>query len=450
MRKQKNRDTLVEAIERRLDLGEFVSYNESWDFINGLEEVKARIDTLVEKGEAERAVGLYETFLSGCYDKAEEIDDSGGNLGMFFEDLFCSWVRARQEAGGEAKETVEQVLRWMENDDYGLCYNIEEDVARILNKECFQLFKKHFVDQFEGALSRSESEEHKCIFDYPYEVRHPVDVLKRIYFEKKDLRSYLALCEKTPPTPEDCENIAQLCEAKGRLDEAMAWAERGLALEKERRWAMGSSHALTNIRQELLSKLGRGEEALESAWSEFGKAPSEYTYAKLMKYVPNKDHQNWHKKAMQEAAKTSLSGFIGICQEAKEWDTLAERIHSVQHEELEALSHYTTEEAAKKLSKEHGLAAARIYRALGVRILKAGKSKYYEAALGHFEKAKNLYDKNGRQQLWLEIVEYVRAEHSRKYGFMPDFEELVSGRGPEPRESFEEKAQRRWQRQTSG
>lgn len=39
------------------------------------------MDSLVELGEAERAVGLYEIFLSGCYEKADEIDDSDGDLG---------------------------------------------------------------------------------------------------------------------------------------------------------------------------------------------------------------------------------------------------------------------------------------------------------------------------------------------------------------------------------
>ena len=31
-------------------------------------------------------------YLEGHYEKAEEIDDSGGELGMFFEELFCSWI----------------------------------------------------------------------------------------------------------------------------------------------------------------------------------------------------------------------------------------------------------------------------------------------------------------------------------------------------------------------
>lgn len=90
MKKRKKSDPVVSEIERALDLGQFISYKRSWDFVRELEDSKKRIDALVKNGEAERAVGLYEMFLSGCYEKAEEIDDSGGNLGMFFGQLFCA------------------------------------------------------------------------------------------------------------------------------------------------------------------------------------------------------------------------------------------------------------------------------------------------------------------------------------------------------------------------
>jgi hypothetical protein len=77
MGKRKKSDPLISALECALDLGEFIPYNRSWDFVRGLEEVKHKIDTLVKDGQAERAVSLYEIFLSGCYEKADEIDDSG-------------------------------------------------------------------------------------------------------------------------------------------------------------------------------------------------------------------------------------------------------------------------------------------------------------------------------------------------------------------------------------
>jgi hypothetical protein len=98
VRKRKKSDPLVSVLEHALDLGEFIPYDRSWDFVRSLEDVKHQIDALVKDEQAERAVSLYEIFLSGCYEKADEIDDSGGSLGMFFEDLFCAWIIARQKA----------------------------------------------------------------------------------------------------------------------------------------------------------------------------------------------------------------------------------------------------------------------------------------------------------------------------------------------------------------
>ena len=115
---------MISQIELALDLDQFISYKQSWDFVHDLEDTKSKIDDLMENGEADRAVRIYEMFLSGCYEKAEEIDDSGGNLGMFFQDLFLSWINARQEAGHAAGETVGDMLNWMENDDYGFCYSM--------------------------------------------------------------------------------------------------------------------------------------------------------------------------------------------------------------------------------------------------------------------------------------------------------------------------------------
>ena len=65
MRKRKKSDPLISVLERALDLGEFISYNRSWDFVRDLEDVKQKIDALVKDRQAERDVGLYEIFLSG-------------------------------------------------------------------------------------------------------------------------------------------------------------------------------------------------------------------------------------------------------------------------------------------------------------------------------------------------------------------------------------------------
>ena len=447
-KKRAGPDPLVLAIERALAPGHFISYGQSWGFVEGLEEAKGRIDALLQAGEAGRSVGLYEILLSGCYEKAEEVDDSGGNLGMFFQDLFIAWIRARQEAGCDSGETVAHIVRWMDNDDYGFCYEIEEKVAGVLDGQGVRAFSKHFRDRFEAALAPFQGQEPKPLADYPYGVRGPAAILKNIYRTRKDLPAYLALCEATMASPKDCENIALLCKRKRHFADALAWVGKGLALRAERRWGNQDSYALAGLWQELLEKLGRKEDALASAWSEFCGHPSVYDYTDLMKYVPKQDARKWHEKALNRAKGSSLSAFIEICVKTKEWEKLARRIASAKHEGLEGISHYVTEPVAKGLAGRHPAAAAKIHRALGLRILKAGKSKYYEHALEHFRVAKRLYEKAGQARLWSSLVMGVRRDHARKSSFIGGFERVVAGRGPEREQSFQKRARRTWAKQT--
>ncbi len=75
---------------------------------------------------------------------------------------------------------------------------------------------------------------------------------------------------------------------------------------------------------------------------------------------------------------------------------------------LEGLRHYVTEPAAKHLAKTQPEVAAKVFRALGMRILNAKKSRYYDAALSHFEDAKSCFERAGIRQQWDAMVAEVR------------------------------------------
>ena len=391
---KKNKDPLVSVIEKALRYDHFVEWNAVAEFVDDLEAVQAHIGKLVTQGEGKRAVGLYELFMAGCIEKMDDIHCEH-EMGEFFEDLFCSWVQARQEANLDPQETVHQMFKMMDNDDYGLCYEIEKDVARVLGKEEFTAFKGEIYSRFEKALSLTKTDRKKHN-DFSWGVRKNAEILKAIFEVKKNVKEYLKLCERIGITPKDCEVIAIIYKGRRKWSKALEFVEQGLSLEKEKDWPNRSSYGLSELKRELLSKLGNKKEALQVAWEDFKYAPSKYSYEDLMKYVPKKDKKLWHDKSIVEAKKEFLDDFIDICVMTKEWDILAEHILSVSHEELEDISHYTTEEAAKKLLKNYEVAAAKVYRALGLRILKSKsskKSQYYPSALNHFEKAKKLYQK---------------------------------------------------------
>lgn len=437
-------------IESALRTGDFISYGRSWDFVRDLEETKRRLDGLLALGDVDRAVGLYEIFLAGCYEKVEELDDSSGNLGMFFRELFCSWIKARQRAGRDPAETVREIVAWVDHDDYGFCYDIEGEIASALDKEGRRVFKKHLEERFDAAFASFVGKEAKIIHEYPAGVRMTARSLKKIYIVRRDVRSYIALSEKTLVSPADCENIAKLYKAKSRPAEALSWVERGLAEADTRRWGNEDSHGLEGLKRELLSKVGRKADALQSAWAAFAEHPSSFMYEELMRYVTRRDRGQWHDKAMAAAEDAALADFMDLCVQTKEIDLLAARVDATAAADMESVSHYFSEKAATALARRHGLSSAKLRCAMAMRIVDAGKSKYYDAALEHLRAARDLYNKHGQDQAWQLIVERIRASHHRKQRFMAGFEEIVAGGDHPAVESFESRARARWRKQTSG
>jgi hypothetical protein len=193
-----------------------------------------------------------------------------------------------------------------------------------------------------------------------------------------------------------------------------------------------------------LTRLGRGNEAIEAAWADFRKHPGKYSYDELMKFVPNSERTAWHERAMDAAKGDDLHSLIGLFQETKEMKRLVELVRGATDEALEQTSHHTTEPAAKKLEKAEPGLAARLWRAQGMRIVNKSKSKYYEAALTNFERARRCYERAGLGAEWADTVRHIRAAHHRKTGFMPGFEALAAGRGQEGEPSFLERAKTRW------
>lgn len=429
-RKLTETEIIESAIENSLRPGDYIGYNSSWSFASDLEKVKNKIDNVINK-EPIRAIDLIETFIAACYEKAEEIDDSSGSFGDFVEELFCSWVNARQKADFAAKETVDRLLAWMDNDDYGFTYHLERNVSKLLNKKGLREFATAIRTRYDAEGIKDH---HR---------RQWGETLKSIYAASRDFKSYISICDETELLPADCEILARMLLSRRKLAEALKWVEKGLAIQSSNQLCRGSSYKLDTMKCDILTKLGRPEEALADAWQNFSKHPDEFTHKELLKHIPKQQRSEYHKRVLEAISIAELGPAISLLLKLKEKEVLAERLRKISSSSLESLSHYTTAPAAKKLAKEYPDVAAKLYQAMGLRIVNAKKSKYYDAAISNFEQAKCCYEKADLESVWLELVENVRNNHSRKYSFMPGFEQVAEGRGPSTKPSFIELAKTR-------
>jgi hypothetical protein len=443
---RKRRDPLDSMIEDAFQPGDFISYYDDYSFVEDLRGLEAKIVKLTGS-DPTRAVTLYETLLAGCNAKAEEIDDSDGEFGMFAGSLYCGWIKARQAADANRGETARLLLGWMDDDSYGFCNDLEYSAVQVLDRAGLEAFESEVRARFD--MECAALGERKPASPNPNYARdHWCRMLKAVYSQRRDVGKYIELTIQTGLTPADCEAIAAMFQARRKPQDALAWVERGLAMEKPNAFGRGGGYKLGEMRRTLLVKLGRGGEAIDSAWAEFRKEPGKFTYDELVRYVPKAQRRAWHEKAMDAAEHGELDSVIELWLAAKEIGRLAERLDRTSHSKLKSLSHYVSEPAAERLAKTHPGVAAKVFRALCMRIVDAGKSNYYYAALSNLEKAKNCYQRADLDAQWQALIAEIRREHRRKSGFMPGFERIVGGTGPGREPSFLDRARRSWASRT--
>ncbi|MBI4467879.1 MAG: hypothetical protein HY650_01005 [Acidobacteria bacterium] len=436
-----------EAIERDLELalqpGCFISDQASSSFVSDLEDVATGIARLTSS-EPARAATLFETFLAGCYEKAEEVDDSSGSFGQFVCSLYCAWIECRKADGADPDETASRLLAWMESDEYGFSYQLEKHAAKVFDKANLATFVLQAREKFDAAADTAPRTGDARKDGASYLRGRWGSVLRTLYATQKDIAAYVALTEETGLTVQDCFVIATLLVTRRKPKEALAWVDRGIDLDKKTTYGSMAGDDLAKLRRQLLTRLGRGNEALDAAWADYHRHPSKYTYDELMKFVPKADRAKWHDKAIAAAEGGDLHAVMDLLLATKETGRLINLVSQVEDPALEGLSHYATEPVARTLEKTRPDLAARLWRAQGMRIINAGKSKYYYAALSNFERAKRCYQRAGLIADWEKTVSRIRSDHRRKTGFMTGFERLVAGSGPSDEPSFLDRAKARW------
>lgn len=401
--------------------GAYIEYRGASIFVSGLYLVADRIDAIVSR-DPEGAVELLEGLIGGCFEKAEEFDDSGGELAMFVGDAFKRWARARQAAGAEPEDTVRMLLAWQAGDNYGFFHAIEREAVEVLDAAGLAAYARELERRFEAAAAAATSASTRPDWRW-------AKAWRAVLLKQGDLAGYLALCERTDLEPIDCLAIAALYASKGDHAAALEWVDRGLELSGEGAWREGTSE-LKLVRRDLLLKLGRGAEVVADAWAAFQAYPSTYAYETLMKVVPAGERETWRERAMAEPPRGGLDAALSLWLMGGAKERLMAAVEAASDEDLEKVGHSAGAAAAASLETSRPALAARLYRAQGWRILARGKSKYYDEAITYFAKARACYAAAGQRAAWEAVAEAVHWHHGRKRGFLDDFERMLEGPWP--------------------
>jgi hypothetical protein len=412
-------------IETTLDPGRYVPEHACFGYVADLERVSAGVAGLVATDPG-LAVSFYETFVAGCTLKADEIDDSSGEFGSFVVGLVRGWVAAGQVAGHRPDLTASRLLTWMDDDPYGFCHRLVQDVAEVLDRPGVAALVAAVQVRLEAAPPAVAVDGPQRAV--PYQQRRWADALRALHAADADVDAYVHLAEQVGLTVADCHTIATMLAGLGEAEEALSWVERGLVLDSGTAGGSFARFDLVELKPRLLADLGRAGEALAAVWADFCGHPDRFSFDQLMAFVPDDERVAWQEKAITTALQTAgLRSLVELLVHTQQPERLAHVIAGTQDTELEALTHFVAEAAGTSLESDHPLEAARIWRAQGIRVLAGRKSQHYGAAIDSFARAKRGYARVDRIDDWQAVVVQVQAEHRRKSSFMPRF------RSPRPR-----------------
>jgi hypothetical protein len=441
MTKASPRDSLEVAVERSLDPGRFIEEREEWSFVTLLEGAAQPIAALVES-DAVRAVRLYEVFLAGCYEKAEE-GQWEWLFGHFVQSLWCDWLRARQAAGADVDETARRLLTRMEDDPYGFAYGVATEAVKVMSPAQLAAFERGIHEWFVELAGDTTLQ---ARVEDPERGRGWRDeLLRTVHAQRGDVQAYIAVCEDFGLTPEDCLVVARMFMTRDEPATALEWVDRGLTTSAKQRVRSVVAADFIKLRRGLLVRLGRRDDAIAGAWGDYRKWVCHFYYSELMQIVPEAERDRWHGEAMAVAdERASLGSALILWLETTEYGRLVERVSRASDAELKRLGHGIGDRVAAYLDRPHPALAARVYHALGMRIVDAGKSRYYDAAFQNFADARRCYLAVGLVAHWDALVLAVRSEHSRKTGFMKGFDRVVAEGIAEAAAPFLERARARW------
>ncbi|MGH3908455.1 MAG: DUF6880 family protein [Pseudonocardiaceae bacterium] len=226
------------------------------------------------------------------------------------------------------------------------------------------------------------------------------------------------------------ERICQELVTAERVDQALEWAQRGLAELQGR-----TDHGLTDLRRlgaSLYAQLGRHGEAVELAWLDFTVVPSVEGYQRLREYgEANGSWRRWRERALDELRQQPRLATPPPPTKGYEWPR--PRGHSVLVNVLlwegdvqaawEAAHDGGCVEGvwlslARQRAQQHPRDAIPVFCRQVEAAVAVTKRESYEQAVSLLSEVSGCYERVGASAEFAEYVRSLRADHRRKRNFI--------------------------------
>ncbi|WP_049757662.1 SWIM zinc finger family protein [Magnetococcus marinus] len=416
-----------DAIEEAAWSDDFVDWRHMPDYSSGIGEVVESIEELLHEGHAEAVIEITEHGLSVMERAVEQVDDSGGDMGMLMKQLQDLHLKACRKAKPEPASLAERLFAWELGNDWGTFSHAVETYADVLGDAGLTRYRKLTEEAWAKVKALESREQDARRYDSKrYRITSMMESLAKA---SGNLEELVAIKSKNLSRQFHFLEIAEIYQKDGQDDTALEWAERGWKAFPEK----GGDARLREFIAHAYHRRDRHDDAMAMTWTAFTERTSFdmvktlAEHAKLAKAWPE-----WREKALAHireqiaASKQQQTG-------RRRWDYDSLNDHSILvqvflwEKEMDAAWNEAREggcsgplwlELAGLREKTDPYNSVQIYREHIRILLKHADKRYYEGAVEYLAKIKKLLGAIGKAEEFPAIVADVRNEHRRKRNLM--------------------------------
>jgi uncharacterized Zn finger protein len=265
--------SLRALIEQAFAFQGFVPYREVWGYVRGIEEAIDVLEAQLEQGDGGDVVDLAEHALKAAERALDHIDDSDGQMGDAIARIEELHLDACNRARPDPTALAERLFAWELNGSWDVFDQAVIHYADVLGDAGLARYRELAEEAWAEVPKLDPGEDTSERYGARFRITRIMQALAQ---HSGNLADLIAVAERDLSIGYRFLQIAELCREHGEADEALAWAERGMAA-----FAENPDPRLRAFLIEEYRRRGRSAEALEHSVQAFSAQPTLESYREL-------------------------------------------------------------------------------------------------------------------------------------------------------------------------
>ena len=264
---------LKSVVRQATKVSDFVDWRGVGDYANRLGDLAQILDERIDDGNP-KLVDLIEDAIAQAEDALGQIDDSNGVVMPVIMQLREVHERACNHLGPDPVALAERLFRFQTTGDWDTFHSVLPSYARALGDPGLARYRQ-LVEAAWKKLPALGPEAFRTHFDSDrYRIEHAMEELTAL---SGDIDGLVTVKSRNLSSPHAFLEVAELLQRHGRHDEALKWAEKGIA-------AFPDERLDDLVRFCIAEHLRRGDAGrVESlAWQRFVRQPGSEAYFELV------------------------------------------------------------------------------------------------------------------------------------------------------------------------